>query len=99
MSTHINAHDLKQFIIDKVGLKLNQNEAKKLDVDKKDYIEANVDENEYLDIDEILDSDDVLAQFTKEYAEQEEELAAEDKDKKEERLNKERTSGKSDAKA
>lgn len=99
MTTQINQNLLKQFIIEKVGVNVKQNDAQKAGIDEKQFDEANVDENDYLDIDEILESDDILAQFTQEYVAAKNEKSAESKEEKDERLNKDRTSDKNQAQA
>ncbi len=85
MSAHINAKALQQFITKDLGInKLNENQAKKYDIDNDKYTEVNVDENEYLDIDEILDDKDLYSQFATLYIEEKDKAASADEEKKKE---------------
>ena len=71
MSTNINANVLKNFIIKTVGAdKLTRNEAQKYDIDANKYQEANIDENNYLELDEIMQDSDLYAQFATMYVEE-----------------------------
>ena len=71
MSNNINANVLKNFIIDTIGSeKLTRNQAQKVDIDANKYTEANVDENAYLDLDEIMDDKDLYEQFATMYIEE-----------------------------
>ena len=87
MSTNINANVLKNFIIKTVGAdKLTRNEAQKYDIDANKYQEANIDENNYLELDEIMQDSDLYAQFATMYVEEQdkESEAADDEKQKEE---------------
>ncbi len=71
MSTNINANVLKNFIIKTIGSdKLTANQAQKYGVDADKYAEANVDENNYLELDEILDDSELYEQFAVMYNEE-----------------------------
>ena len=71
MSTNINANVLKNFIIKTIGSdKLTANQAQKYGVDADKYAEANVDENNYLELDEILDDSELYKQFAVMYNEE-----------------------------
>ncbi len=71
MSTNINANVLKSFIIKTIGSdKLTASTAQKYGVDAGKYAEANVDENAYLELDEILDDSELYEQFAVMYNEE-----------------------------
>lgn len=71
MSNNINANVLKNFIVKTIGSeKLTQAQAQKVDIDANKYTEANVDENAYLDLDEIMDDKDLYEQFATMYIEE-----------------------------
>ena len=82
MSTNINANVLKNFIVKTIGAdKLTQNQAQKYDIDGNKYVEANKDENAYLELDEILQDSDLYEQFATMYVEeQDKDKAAADKE-------------------
>lgn len=87
MSTNINANVLKNFIIKTVGAdKLTRNEAQKYDIDANKYQEANIDENNYLELDEIMQDSDLYAHFATMYVEEQDKKseAADDEKQKEE---------------
>jgi len=82
MSTQINANLLKNFIIKTIGSdKLAEKQANKFDIDADKFIEGDIDENNYLDIDEIIDDKDLYEQFAT--------LFVEERDKKTEAKDKE----------
>ena len=71
MSTNINANVLKNFIVKTIGAeKLTQSQAQKYDIDANKYTEANIDENSYLELDEILDDSDLYELFATMYVEE-----------------------------
>ena len=71
MSTNINPNVLKNFIIKTIGAdKLTTNQAQKYGVDADKYAEANVDENNYLELDEILEDSELYEQFAVMYNEE-----------------------------
>ena len=77
MSTNINANALKTFIQKDLGInKLTEAQAKKYDIDPDKFTEANVDENEYLDLNEILEDSDLYEQFATLYVEEQDKEAA-----------------------
>ena len=86
MSTNINANVLKNFITNQFRADhITQKQAQKYGIDKDTFTEANVDENLYLDIDEILDNADLYEQFATMYVEEKEEKqATKDKEKEKE---------------
>ena len=90
MSAHINTNVLKNFIVKTIGAdKLAQNRAQSFGVDKNEFAEANENDNNYLEIDEILDNDDLYAQFATMYVEEQEKKADEkDAEKEKEEKNK-----------
>ena len=87
MSTNINANVLKNFIVKTIGAdKLTQTQALKYDINADKYNEANIDENAYLELDEIMQDSDLYEQFATMYVEEkdkESELADEEKQKEE----------------
>ena len=99
MSTNINANVLKNFIVKTIGAdKLTQNQAQKYDIDGNKYVEANKDENAYLELDEILQDSDLYEQFGTMYVEeQDKDKAAADKEKEKEEAAKVQDKGESKA--
>ena len=99
MSTNINANVLKNFIVKTIGAdKLTQNQAKKYDIDGNKYVEANKDENAYLELEEILQDADLYEQFATMYVEeQDKDKAAADKEKEKEEAAKVQDKGESKA--
>lgn len=99
MSTNINANVLKNFIVKTIGAdKLTQTQAQKFDIDADKYTEANVDENAYLELDEILQDSDLYAQFATMFVEeQEKESEAADEEKQKEEAAKVQDKGESKA--
>lgn len=87
MSTNINANVLRNFIVKNIGGdKLFENKAQSVGIDANNFKEANVDENAYLDIDEILDNSDLYEQFATMFVEEQDkkaEVADEEKQKEE----------------
>ena len=83
MSNNINANVLKNFIVKTIGSeKLTQAQAQKVDIDANKYTEANVDENAYLELDEIIQDADLYQQFAVMYnEEQEQNKEVQDKEK------------------
>ena len=99
MSTHINADILKNFIVKTIGGdKLSLDRAQKFDVEQDEFKEADVDTNNYLDLDEILDNKDIYAQFATLYTE-EQEKKAEVKDADKEKEEETKVKDKNEAKA
>lgn len=73
MSTNINANVLKNFIIKTVGADhLTQKAAQKVGISQDQFNEANADENQYLELDEILQDNDLYEQFATMYVEDKE---------------------------
>lgn len=99
MSTNINANVLRNFIVKTIGGdKLFNNEANALKIDNNKFDEANIDENDYLDIDEILDNKDLYAQFATMFVEEKEkDSAAVDQEKQKEEALKVQDKGESKA--
>ncbi len=86
MAANINTNVLMNFIVKTVGSKhMNENQAQKLGIDIRDYDEANVDANDYLDIDEILDNSELYEQFATMFVDEKDkrETRDEEKDKEE----------------
>lgn len=86
MSNTINANVLKNFIIKTIGGdKLTSKDAQAYDVKQDKFADADIDENGYLDLDEILDNKDLYAQFATLYVEDKEQKAdAKDAEKEKE---------------
>ena len=86
MSTNINNNILKNFIVKAIGADhLTSNQARKHDIDIDEFNEANVDENNYLELDEILDDKGLYEKFATLYVQdKEEKLAAKDKEEEKE---------------
>ena len=101
MSTNINANVLKNFIVKTIGAdKLTQNQAQKYDIDGNKYVEANKDENAYLELDEILQDSDLYEQFATMYVQEQykdKDKAAADKEKEKEEAAKVQDKGESKA--
>ena len=73
MDNNINANVLKNFIVRTIGAdKLAQNQAKKFGVDAEKFADetVNKDQNMYLELDEILQDDDLYAQFATMFVEE-----------------------------
>lgn len=86
MSANINSNALRNFITRDLGIqKLNENEALKYDIKADKYQEANTDENDYLDIDEILEDSDLYEQFATLYVAEQEKDTSVDSDKEKEK--------------
>ena len=90
MSTQINANILKNFIVKTIGAdKLAHDKAQSFDIDNNKFDEVNENDNNYLEINEILDDDDLYAQFATMFVEEQEKKADEkDADKEKEEKNK-----------
>ena len=72
MSTIINQNQLKSFILDKIGTKLDKQEAEKLNL-KNEYSELAEDiDVEELEIDDVLDNENLYEQFAVLYTEEKE---------------------------
>ena len=85
MSTNINANILKNFIVKTIGSNhLTERQAKKVGIDSDKYSEANIDDNNYLELDEILDDTELYAKFATMYDEEKEKEAKVDKEKEKE---------------
>ena len=100
MSTNINANVLRNFIVKTIGAdKLTRNEAQRYDIDADKYQEANIiDENNYLELDEIMQDSDLYAQFATMYVdEQDKKSEAADEEKQKEEAAKVQDKGESKA--
>ena len=85
MATNIDPGVLRNFIVEKLGTqKITQPQAQQYGVDAKEFQEANQDENEYLDLDEIMNDDDLCARFATMYTEDLEERNETDPEKEKE---------------
>ena len=86
MSTTINNHQLKNFILDKIGQKLDKKEAEELDIEKQYSEVADEIDVEEIEIDDILDNESLYEQFAVLYTEEKEQKSAvkdKEKDKEE----------------
>ena len=73
MSTNINANVLKNFIVKTIGAdKLTTQQAQKNGIDANKFEEANKDQNNYLELDEILQDADLYEQFATMFVEEKE---------------------------
>lgn len=90
MSAQVNANILKNFIVKAIGAdKLAHDKAQSFDIDNNEFNEANENDNNYLEIDEILEDKDLYAQFASMYAEEQDKLKDEkDAEKEKEEKNK-----------
>ena len=78
MSANINPNILKNFIVKTIGAnKLAANQAKSFGVDADKFADekVNKDQNMYLELDEILEDDDLYAQFATLFEEEKEKNA------------------------
>lgn len=97
MSAHINANVLKNFIVRTIGAdKLVHNRAQSFGISNDKYDKANENDNNYLEIDEILDNKDLYEQFATMFVE-EQEKEANDKDAEKEKEEKNKVKDKSGA--
>ena len=94
MANQINTNIFTKFVIDKIGNDkiLTKDEAKDLQIDESAVLEADVDENEYLDLDEILDNETLYEQFAvmynNEYEADDDKGAKENEEKKGQKVEK-----------
>ena len=86
MSTNINANDLRKFIQNNLHIReLSREQAVKYDIKADKFTEADIDENDELNIDELMEDKDLYAKFAALYVEeQEKETEAKDKEKEQE---------------
>lgn len=89
MSTHINANILKNFIVKTIGSdKLSESKSRDFEVDSKEFKAANDNDNNYLEIDEIINDKDLYEQFATMFVEEQEKQDATDSEKEKEEKNK-----------
>jgi hypothetical protein len=90
MSAQINASILKNFIVKTIGAdKLAHDRAQSYGISENEYEKANENDNNYLEIDEILDNKDLYEQFATMFVEEQDKAADEkDADKEKEEKNK-----------
>ena len=86
MTANINPNLLKNFIVKTIGSnKLTEKYAEKFDIDAKKFEEANVDENTYLELDELIQDADLYEQFAVLFEEEQDKKATvKDKEKEKE---------------
>ncbi len=96
MSANINTNLLKNFIVNTIGSdKIAHGNARGFGIDEDKFQEANENDNNYLEIDEILDDDDLYAQFASMFVEEQE--ANNETDAENEKEEKEKVKDKSGA--
>jgi len=84
MSAHVNTNILKNFIVKTIGAdKLAHNKAQGFDIDEKKFEKANDNDNNYLEIEEIIEDKDLYAQFASMFVEEQEAKAKEKDEEKE----------------
>lgn len=88
MSTQINQNILRNFIFKTVGSEMSKNKAEGLGIKSDVLEEADVNTDNYLDLDEILDNTDLYEQFATMYVEENDKAEAKDKEKEEDEQNK-----------
>jgi len=85
MSAHINTSILKNFISKTInGDKIAVDRAGKFGIDRDKVEEVNENDNNYIEIDEILDDKDLYAQFASMYFEEQETKNEKDEEKEKE---------------
>ena len=89
MSTQINDQVFKRFFINTVGSdKISHDVAKKLNIDNDTFDEANDNDNNYIELDEVLENKDLYEMFASMCLEEQKNEAAADQDKEKEEKNK-----------
>ena len=90
MSAQINANILKNFIVKTIGAdKLAHDKAQGFGIKNDEFAEANENDNNYLEIDEILEDDDLYSKFATMFVEEQDKKADEkDAEKEKEEKNK-----------
>jgi len=87
MAPQINSNILKNFIVKTIGAdKLAHDRAQSFHINNDKFADANENDNNYLEIDEILDNKDLYEQFATMFVEEQEKKADEkdaEKDKEE----------------
>lgn len=97
MSAQINTNVLKNFIVKTIGAdKLAKDKAQGVGINNDEFSEANENDNNYLEIDEILDDDDLYSKFATMFVE-EQEKKADEKDAEKEKEEKNKVKNKSGA--
>ena len=99
MSTNIDANTLKNFLVHTLKVeRLTRDDAIKYDVKIDKFNAVDVDENSYLDLDEIVEDKDLYNKFAALYV-QEQDKKAEAKDKEKQKEEQSKVGSKSEAKA
>ena len=84
MSNQVNANVLKNFIVRNLGIeKLNRNQAQEYKIDGYKFDVADTDENNYIDVDEILEDSELYEQFATIYTEERDNKANEKNEERE----------------
>ena len=84
MSNQVNANVLKNFIVRNLGIeKLNRNQAQEYNIDGYKFDVADTDENNYIDVDEILEDSELYEQFATMYIEERDNKANEKNEERE----------------
>lgn len=98
MSAHINETAFRNFFIKEVGGdKISHDKAKALHIDDDKFEEANDNDNNYLEINEVLEDKDLYAQFASMYIEAEEAKSDSEKDAEKEKEEKNKVKDKNGA--
>lgn len=99
MSTNIDTNTLKNFLVHTLKVeKLSKDDAIKYDVKIDKFDAADIDENSYLDLEEIVEDKDLYNKFATLYL-QEQEKKTEAKDKEKQKEEQSKVGSKSEAKA
>lgn len=87
MSTNIDLSVLKNFIVSKIdGERLTEYKARELEINGHEFRKGDSDQNEYLELDEMMNCTDIYAKFVALYEEEENGDKANAKDNEEEQL-------------
>ena len=99
MSTNISENALRNFLVKTFRAdKLTQQQAQKYGIDETKFAEANQEKDDnFLDIDEILDDKDLYAQFATMCAEENDKAVETDSEKEKEKADKVQDKGESKA--
>ena len=86
MSANVNANVLRNFIVKTIGGdKLAHDKTQNYDINNNEFEEADENDNNWLEIDEILENDDLYEKFATLFVEEQDEKKAEEKDAEKEK--------------
>ena len=86
MSANVNANVLRNFIVKTIGGdKLANDKTQNYDINNNEFEEADENDNNWLEIDEILENDDLYEKFATLFVEEQDEKKAEEKDAEKEK--------------